>query len=276
MWRVEDGGEKFTVLGAPGWELSLVAMPAELAAGVKIADPPNPRENAPTKLSLEVASIETVVPLLREAGGQIDPGSEEWRFRRWRHLDCLDPEGNVLQVREPLEPTLAGRELTGRDFGGQAMAKTSFVGSNLTMARFAGADLAGASFVDANLTRADFEGATLDRASLDDANLTWASFAEARLDGATFADSNLTRTSFARATATGANFYGSNLTRCDLSGADLRGADLCLVGLNYANVDGADLDGADLSGAIGVRMFGEPKRLPDGWSLIDGCLVEDA
>ena len=40
------------------------------------------------------------VPLVIAAGGQLDPTDSAWEFRGYRHVDCLDPEGNVVQLRE--------------------------------------------------------------------------------------------------------------------------------------------------------------------------------
>ena len=254
MRRLEVEGKGLAVLDGPGMELSLVVVPEAVAATIELTTPPHPRDGTPIKLSFEVSSIPGVAQLVTEAGGWIEPGERHWRFREWRHVDCLDPEGNVLQLREPLETRLTGRDLTDHDLGGRDLNSVSFAGSNLTNARFAGADLSGACFDGANLTNADLTGA--------------------KLQDASFIDANLTHASLARAVARSANFAGANLTGCDLGSADLRDAELRLVGLNYSNVEDADLDGAELAGAIGVRISGEPRKLPGGWSLIDGDLVE--
>jgi hypothetical protein len=36
------------------------------------------------------------------AAGQLDPAGQAWDFRGRRHLDGLDPEGNVVQLRQAL------------------------------------------------------------------------------------------------------------------------------------------------------------------------------
>jgi predicted enzyme related to lactoylglutathione lyase len=93
-------GGRFRVLASGDWELSLVLMPAAVAAAVAITDPPGRREDSPVKLAFEVASIEELRPVVSETGGRLDPVGSAWEFRGQRHLDCLDPEGNVVQLRQ--------------------------------------------------------------------------------------------------------------------------------------------------------------------------------
>ena len=77
-----------------------------------------------------------------------------------------------------------------------------------------------------------------------------------------------------------ANLNYANLTNADLTNADLTNADLTGANLKYANLTGAKLAFANLTDAIleGVQsdnISGLPLSLPDGWSLVDGTLVED-
>lgn len=94
-------GDGFRVLASEDWELSLVAVPEAVAAAIVVDDPPRRREEGPVKLSFEVASLEDLVRLFAEAGGVLDPLGSAWEFRGRRHLDGHDPEGNVVQVRQP-------------------------------------------------------------------------------------------------------------------------------------------------------------------------------
>jgi predicted enzyme related to lactoylglutathione lyase len=100
MSPAEPGGGDFRVLASDDWELSLVQMPAAEAAAVEITDPPARRAGSPVKLAFEVASLEELRPVVAGAGGQPDPVEAAWEFRGRRHLDCLDPEGNVVQLRQ--------------------------------------------------------------------------------------------------------------------------------------------------------------------------------
>jgi hypothetical protein len=49
------------------------------------------------------------------AGSQVDPVGTAWEFRASRLLDCLDPEGNVVQLRQLEAQAGAARsgQLTG-------------------------------------------------------------------------------------------------------------------------------------------------------------------
>ena len=121
-----------------------------------------------------------------------------------------------------------------------------------------------------DMSDCDLRGANLTGRMLTGANLT-----RANLTGA-----NLTRVNLVRANLTGANLTGANLTRISLTGSDLTGANLTGADLTAKLAGGANLTGANLTGAIleGVEsdnIIGLPQSLPDGWSLVDGTLIED-
>jgi predicted enzyme related to lactoylglutathione lyase len=104
MSQAEAGDGDFVVLASADWDLSLVRLPAAAAAAVAVTDPPARRSGSPVKLAFEVASLGELRPVLAAAGGQPGPVESAWDFRGRRHLDCLDPEGNVLQLRQRLAP----------------------------------------------------------------------------------------------------------------------------------------------------------------------------
>jgi predicted enzyme related to lactoylglutathione lyase len=104
MVQVDD---EFCVLAADDWDLSLVSVPAAVAATFVITDPPRRREGSPMKLVFDVASIESLRPVVAARGGGIDPGETVWEFRGHRHLDCIDPEGNVVQMRQRVDESPA-------------------------------------------------------------------------------------------------------------------------------------------------------------------------
>jgi predicted enzyme related to lactoylglutathione lyase len=66
-----------------------------------IAAPPVRREQTPIKLVFDVADLDQAGSSVVAAGGRIDPADASWKFDGRLHLDCLDPEGNVLQLRQP-------------------------------------------------------------------------------------------------------------------------------------------------------------------------------
>jgi hypothetical protein len=53
------------------------------------------------KLAFPVASIAQARAAAAGLGGQVDPLEREWRFGANKVCDGHDPEGNVLQLREP-------------------------------------------------------------------------------------------------------------------------------------------------------------------------------
>ena len=88
------------VLEANGFQLSVVAIPAHIAASVEIAEPPVRREGSPIKLIYFVASIAAAREQVAKLGGQLNSVTYEWQFQGTRVCDGHDPEGNVFQLRE--------------------------------------------------------------------------------------------------------------------------------------------------------------------------------
>jgi hypothetical protein len=100
MSVAESAEGDFAVLAGGGWELSLVAVPPAVAAAIVVTDPPARRANTPVKLAFEVAGIEELRPVVAGAGGLVDPAGTAREFRGYQLVDAIDPEGNVLQLRE--------------------------------------------------------------------------------------------------------------------------------------------------------------------------------
>ncbi len=97
-----EATETYCVLESGAWTLSLVVLPDEIAAKTQLAEPAQGRNDVPVKLTFDVRSIEALrVPLAR-LGGRIDPGTVPWDFRGLRHCDVIDPEGNIVQLRQRL------------------------------------------------------------------------------------------------------------------------------------------------------------------------------
>jgi predicted enzyme related to lactoylglutathione lyase len=97
-----DTAENYCVLESASWTLSLVRIPDETAATILVAVPPRRRGEVPVKLTFEVPSIEDLRTMAPSLGGQVDPSTTQWDFRGSRHCDGVDPEGNVIQLLEPL------------------------------------------------------------------------------------------------------------------------------------------------------------------------------
>jgi predicted enzyme related to lactoylglutathione lyase len=99
MSAAESHGDNFCVLGSQDWELSLVSAQTTIGGEMVAGGPEVRRASVPVKLAFEVANIDDLRSVVSEAGGYIDPNEATWEFRGRRHLDCLDPEGNVVQLR---------------------------------------------------------------------------------------------------------------------------------------------------------------------------------
>jgi len=67
-----DDDDGYCVLESGDWELSLVRMPADIAATVVITRPPRRRSETPLKLAFEVPSIDRILPVITAAGGQAE------------------------------------------------------------------------------------------------------------------------------------------------------------------------------------------------------------
>jgi catechol 2,3-dioxygenase-like lactoylglutathione lyase family enzyme len=77
----ETGGARF----------SLHAVPNEIAQGIDLGNPPQPRENVPVKLTFAVADADREMERLTRLGVPL--------IRRpWGACDVVDPEGNILQI----------------------------------------------------------------------------------------------------------------------------------------------------------------------------------
>jgi predicted enzyme related to lactoylglutathione lyase len=97
-----ETAEDYSVLESAAWVLSLVVIPDTIASAFPEEFPPSRREETPIKLAFQVQDIEILRPVMAALGGRLDPADTQWNFRGRRHCDGVDPEGNVLQITEPL------------------------------------------------------------------------------------------------------------------------------------------------------------------------------
>jgi predicted enzyme related to lactoylglutathione lyase len=80
---------------AGGASLALHAIPASIAAGVLIDDPPRARESTPIKLAFHADDPEAERARLVASGATM---REVHRFGDLVFCDGVDPEGNVFQI----------------------------------------------------------------------------------------------------------------------------------------------------------------------------------
>lgn len=99
LGRVEQAAT-FVLLGGAGLDLSVVRIPEHLVADGPVGAPSRPREDTPIKASFRVAGIEARRALVERSGGALQAAEAAWTWRGQRHLDGVDPEGNVFQLRQ--------------------------------------------------------------------------------------------------------------------------------------------------------------------------------
>jgi hypothetical protein len=90
------------VLESAHYSLVLHALPQIVADNLTITSPPMRRTDVPVKLIFPVASLALVHTLSPMLGGGVDSESAEWIGPGFRACEGFDPEGNLVQWREPL------------------------------------------------------------------------------------------------------------------------------------------------------------------------------
>lgn len=95
--HAEDG---HTILAGGGFQLVVLSTP--ITEQLAIADPPVLREDTAVKLAFVVPDLAAVRTTAPSVGGALLPADREWEFRGQRICDGRDPEGNVVQFRQPI------------------------------------------------------------------------------------------------------------------------------------------------------------------------------
>jgi predicted enzyme related to lactoylglutathione lyase len=100
-FEIAGRDEKHVVLESEAFQLVILRIPNRIAAKIQIAVPPVRRADSPVKLVFFVPSIAEVRASAEARGGVLNGAEKEWSFNGWKVCDGLDPEGNVVQFREP-------------------------------------------------------------------------------------------------------------------------------------------------------------------------------
>ncbi|MEZ4417021.1 MAG: VOC family protein [Gemmatimonadota bacterium] len=101
MMRVVHEGPDHAVLSLDGFEVVVHALRGEPPVQKGPSGDPLVREDSYVKLCLPVDSIAAARARAAESGGALGPPDREWEGSGFRACDGHDPEGNVIQVREP-------------------------------------------------------------------------------------------------------------------------------------------------------------------------------
>jgi predicted enzyme related to lactoylglutathione lyase len=89
------------LLQGPGIELVIHTIPRKIAATITLTKPPRVRENTPLKPAFVVKDLEAVRTAAEATGGFLKPADAAWNIRGHTVLDGHDPEGNVVQFKQP-------------------------------------------------------------------------------------------------------------------------------------------------------------------------------
>lgn len=101
-WPISERHDDYQQLVHQGFELTLVQVPAAIAAGIQLQAPPQPRSDSACKPVYQVADLQQARQRAAAAGGRLYPSEREWLFKEARVCDGVDPEGNIFQLRQPL------------------------------------------------------------------------------------------------------------------------------------------------------------------------------
>lgn len=97
---MQHADPEYHVLMSPDIQLIVHAMPPVIAETVEVTSPPALRETTAIKLFFTVPSLAAARAVARPLGG--DVFEEEWEGPGFRVRNAHDPEGNILQLREPI------------------------------------------------------------------------------------------------------------------------------------------------------------------------------
>jgi predicted enzyme related to lactoylglutathione lyase len=92
---------RLIVLESATCQLVIHGIPKNVADRLTITTPPERRVDLPVKLVFPVARLADARAAAAALGGQIDAPSAQFAARGFVACDGFDPEGNVVQFREP-------------------------------------------------------------------------------------------------------------------------------------------------------------------------------
>ncbi|MCC7376375.1 MAG: hypothetical protein IT581_17080 [Verrucomicrobiales bacterium] len=97
MKRVHETPE-LVVLDSSDLQLLVHRIPPQYAVGIVITRPPQKREDTALKFFLSVPGLAAARAVAASLGGEVF--TEQWHGPGFVACNAMDPEGNVLQVRE--------------------------------------------------------------------------------------------------------------------------------------------------------------------------------
>jgi predicted enzyme related to lactoylglutathione lyase len=98
--EVKQSDTSHDLLQGHGYEVVVHTIPRKYAAGITIAEPPEPREETPFKPTFVVESLAEVRRAVEATGGYLKPEAGAWHLRGHVVIDGWDPEGNIVQFKQ--------------------------------------------------------------------------------------------------------------------------------------------------------------------------------
>ena len=98
---VQESEPTHDLLVGDGQEIVVHCIPRKYSASIKISRPVAPREETAIKPAFVVRDLDSVRTAAKETGGYLKPAEQAWRFRGFIVLDGWDPEGNIVQFKQP-------------------------------------------------------------------------------------------------------------------------------------------------------------------------------
>ena len=99
--EVVEQEKSHEVLTGHSIEVVIHAIPAKHATAIKIEEPPVLRANSAIKPAFWVEDLAATRKTATRYGGQLKPLAGVWKIRGALVLDGNDPEGNVIQFKQP-------------------------------------------------------------------------------------------------------------------------------------------------------------------------------
>ena len=180
---------------------------------------------------------------------------------------------------------LCNIDLSNFDLRGADLTWTEFINCNLKGANLDGANLKNTGFYAS--TSGEIKGTpiNLDRfklingfivgygVNLRDENLKGVNFQGADVRSIKFSGADLEGANFLNLDLTNSEFNSSNLENAILTGTDLYGCNFVEAKLDGSNLEGADLRQTTLYRVKGTNITGNPKVMPEGFSIVDGNII---
>ena len=99
--NVQESEKSHDLLVGDGQEVVIHAISKRYADSIEISSPPEPREESALKPAFVVDDLARVRAAVKQTGGYLKPLKQAWRFRGMIVLDGWDPEGNIVQFKQP-------------------------------------------------------------------------------------------------------------------------------------------------------------------------------